>query len=198
MTQRTASNSRARDAVLDVAEQEFMHHGYKTVTLDSLATKLGMKKASLYYHAPGGKEELFMAVMERCMKRHKENLSKIVEKTLEVSGIRESLVEIGRWFLSQPPMNTSRLIAADLPMLESKNAAEIMSLIESCIAKPVTKVFKQAKSEGRLNGDLKLLMGVYFNLMESLHEAPLYTNTPPEKILQQIIDLFMYGAIKAE
>lgn len=198
MTASIPSKNSAREAVLDVAEQEFMQHGYKMVTLEGLATKLGMKKPSLYYHAPGGKEELFMSVMERCMERHKINLSAIVAKTLASQGIRESLVEIGRWFMSQPPMQTSRLIAVDLTLLQSSNAAKIMALIESCIAKPVRKVFKQAKSEGRLNGELKLLMGVYFNLMESLHEMPLYTDTPPEKNLQQVIDLFMYGAIKAE
>jgi AcrR family transcriptional regulator len=196
MMQSTPKESTAREAVLDIAEQEFMQSGYKPVTLDVLATKLGMKKASLYYHAPGGKEDLFMAVMSRCMERHRKRLSMIVEQALPGQGIRETLVQIGRWFLSQPPLHTSRLLAADLPLLDSRNAAEAMALIESCIAKPVRKVFKQAKSQGRLNGDMKLLMGIYFNLMESLHEAPLYTNTPQEKLLQQVIDVFMYGAFR--
>jgi len=31
---------------------------------------LQMKVASLYYHVPNGKEELFVAVVERMMQRH--------------------------------------------------------------------------------------------------------------------------------
>lgn len=197
MRQSTPKGSSAREAVLDIAEHEFMLSGYRSVTLDALATKLGMKKASLYYHAPGGKEELFVMVMKRCMDRHKNQLSAIVEKTLAGQGVRETLVHIGRWFLSQPPLHTSRLLAADLPLLDRSNAAQIMALIDSCIAMPVRKVFKQAKAKDLLNGDLNLLMGIYFNLMESLHEAPLYTNTPQEKLLQQVIDVFMYGAFKS-
>jgi AcrR family transcriptional regulator len=184
----------ARETVLNVAEQEFMLHGYKAVTLDALAKKLSINKASLYYHAPGGKEELFMVVISRCLKRHQSNLSKIVDRALKEHGIREALVEIGRWFLSQPPMHTSRLLALDLPALNKTKAAEIVMLIDSCLATPVGKVFKHAHSLGLLKGDRKLLMGIYFNLMESLHEAPLYTKTPQEKVLQQVVDLFMFGA----
>jgi AcrR family transcriptional regulator len=45
--------------VLDVAEGLFIDRGYHAITLRDIADELGIKQASLYYHFPGGKEELF-------------------------------------------------------------------------------------------------------------------------------------------
>ena len=49
------------------------------VTMHDIASALGMKQASLYYHVPGGKEELFVEIMERSLGRHKRGLVASIE-----------------------------------------------------------------------------------------------------------------------
>ncbi|NDJ52513.1 MAG: helix-turn-helix transcriptional regulator, partial [Chloroflexi bacterium] len=69
-----AEISEARQRVLEVAERLFSTRGYKDVRLQDIAKELGIKTASLYYHAPGGKEELFVEVIERGLARHHQGL----------------------------------------------------------------------------------------------------------------------------
>lgn len=52
-----------RENLLDTAEQLFTSRGYTAVTLKDIAKALGIKQASLYYHFPLGKEDLYVEVM---------------------------------------------------------------------------------------------------------------------------------------
>lgn len=196
MNSEKQSHSTAQANVLDAAEQEFMLHGYKPVTLDAIAKRIGIRKASLYHHAPGGKEELFMSVIARCMERHESALSRIVEENLQAAGTRDTLIKIGLWFLSQPPMHTTRLLSTDLPLLKKENAHHLRVLLDKCVVEPVATVFMQALKDGQLRGEPRMLMGLYFNLMESMHQAHLYTDKPMEALLEQVVDIYMFGAFK--
>ena len=60
--------------ILDVAEALFMDRGYSAITLRDIADELGIKQASLYYHFPAGKEQIFVAMAERLFERHREGL----------------------------------------------------------------------------------------------------------------------------
>ncbi|MBK8799345.1 MAG: helix-turn-helix transcriptional regulator [Anaerolineales bacterium] len=60
--------------VLDVAETLFMDRGYNAITLRDIADELGIKQASLYYHFPGGKEQLFLTMAERMFERHRQGI----------------------------------------------------------------------------------------------------------------------------
>ena len=62
--------------VLDVAEVLFMDRGYNAITLRDIADELGIKQASLYYHFPAGKEQLFMAMAERLFERHQRGIER--------------------------------------------------------------------------------------------------------------------------
>ena len=57
------TQSDARQRVLDTAEALFLARGYSAVTLRDIADALAIKQASLYYHFPEGKEQLFVAVL---------------------------------------------------------------------------------------------------------------------------------------
>jgi len=62
-----SDSSDASARVLDAAEQLFIQHGYAAVTLRTIADALGMRQASLYYHFPEGKEQLFVAMATRSL-----------------------------------------------------------------------------------------------------------------------------------
>jgi AcrR family transcriptional regulator len=52
-----------RDAIRDVAVELFSRHGYEKTSLREIADRVGMTKASLYYHYPS-KQSLLLAIVE--------------------------------------------------------------------------------------------------------------------------------------
>ena len=70
--------SAARERVQATAERLFAERGYKAVTLRDIAQELGIRQASLYYHFPGGKEELYVTVTERGLQAHREDRKSVV------------------------------------------------------------------------------------------------------------------------
>ncbi len=177
------------------AELLFMERGFKSVTLDDVALALKMKKASLYYHFPEGKEQLFMAVLEKCFDNHRKHYALIVNENFDKFGLQTTLVEIGKWICSQPAMNTSRLLANDTPLLNKKNRKRIFSMIESMV-QPIAEVFGKSQSQNLLSDDPKPLLGMYFCLIESIHQSHLYTDMSSEQVLNLFMKVYFFGALK--
>jgi TetR/AcrR family transcriptional repressor of lmrAB and yxaGH operons len=55
----------SRDAFIDTAGQLLRQQGYAGTGLNEIVTRSGAPKGSLYFHFPGGKEELALAAMRR-------------------------------------------------------------------------------------------------------------------------------------
>jgi AcrR family transcriptional regulator len=53
-----------RDAVLAVAVQVFIEHGYEATSMGMLAERLGLSKAGIYHHVPGKEDLLRLALDE--------------------------------------------------------------------------------------------------------------------------------------
>jgi AcrR family transcriptional regulator len=64
--QRDAERTRAE--ILDVATQEFADRGYAGARVDEIAAKTSTTKRMIYYYF-GGKEQLYVAVLERAYQR---------------------------------------------------------------------------------------------------------------------------------
>ncbi|SHN55165.1 transcriptional regulator, TetR family [Geodermatophilus obscurus] len=64
--QRDAERTRAE--ILDVATSEFADRGYAGARVDEIAAKTSTTKRMIYYYF-GGKEQLYIAVLERAYKR---------------------------------------------------------------------------------------------------------------------------------
>src|SRR5689334_21764607 len=100
--------SAARERVLNMAEKLFRERGYDAVSLNDLAQALGMRMASLYHHAPDGKEVLSVEVMERILQRNRAGLDQALQ--------RSSLTFMGKlraaahWLIEQPSLHYGRMM----------------------------------------------------------------------------------------
>lgn len=63
-TGRSPRSSAKRDAILDAAQGLFLEAGYAAASMDTMAARAGVSKATIYAHFKG-KDELFAAVMQR-------------------------------------------------------------------------------------------------------------------------------------
>ncbi len=54
-----------REQILQTARKHFARTGYRQTSLAAIADELGVVKGALYYHVPGGKKEMFDAVISQ-------------------------------------------------------------------------------------------------------------------------------------
>jgi len=156
--------------ILDAAELLFAGKGFDSVTLRDIALPLGLTHSALYYHFPGGKEELFAEVMERNILRHGVGLAAALDASADLRG---KLRAAAGWLLSQPPMDLIRMAETDLKALEPEAARRLMDLLYEQLLMRLQRVLEEARDSGEA-GDCKpgLLAGGIVGLGESLFSVP--------------------------
>ncbi len=187
----------ARDQLLDVAERHFAARGYSAVTIKDIAEDLGIRQPSIYYHVPGGKEDLYREVMIRHMERHREG----VEAALADVGdsLESRLNRVGLWMLSRPPLDNEQVVKCDFPELSAAVVKEMESSFERCVFAPMERVFAKAHENGLLrHADARVLARMFFALMQSLGASKKYwqRHTGAEQVVGGSIDIFLHGILK--
>jgi TetR/AcrR family transcriptional regulator, cholesterol catabolism regulator len=161
----------ARLRVLDAAELLFASRGFDSVTLRDIASSIGLTHAALYYHFPGGKDELFAEVMERNIRRHGDGLAAAIGSG--GPSLRGKLRGAAAWLLSQPPMDLIRMAQTDLKALSPEAARRIMDLVYLLILRRLQETLESARASGEVGDcDPGLLAGGILGLVESLHSVP--------------------------
>lgn len=97
---------------MDVAESHLARQGYMGVSLEAIAGEVGVSKPALYYHFPGGKEQLFVEIAHRSLGR----VSAGLEGAMAASGSGAGkLGEAARWLMEEGerghPVNEMRDVA---------------------------------------------------------------------------------------
>ncbi len=186
-----------RQRVLDVAELLFMERGYTAIALRDIADALGMKQASLYYHFPQGKEELYVAVAERAFARHYAGMAAALA---DHSSIDAKLIAVASWFGSQPRMCLMGMVHADLPALHPEHTQSVTQAAYLGLFQPLVEAFSRAQANheiGPINPNL--LAGSFLALLDGLSIGAAMRNAQPrEQIAADLIDLFLNGARHAD
>lgn len=186
-------NNSTRVRILDAAEALFSARGFATVTLRDIANVVGMRHASLYYYVPGGKEQLYIEVMERNFKRHRTGLEQAI--TSAGQDIRTQLHGVARWLVTQPPIDVTRMHQADMLALEQAQAEQLMVLAYDSLRTPIVAAINRAVAAGVIHVPEPNLaaMGL-ISLIESVHAIPAaYQTLPLEQVAQQLVDMLFDG-----
>ncbi|MBC8164059.1 MAG: TetR/AcrR family transcriptional regulator [Roseiflexaceae bacterium] len=190
----TTESSAARERVLEAAERLFSERGYNAVTLRDIANELGMRQASLYHHAPGGKEALFVEVTERGLERHRVGM----EQAIAGAGplLRDQLRAAADWLLSQPPVDLSRMVHADMPAIGKDNAERLTLATYNALLSPLRRCFERAASHLRTPTPLPdLLGGSFVAVVELLHDVEIFARQPKQRMAYDMIDVLLEGAL---
>jgi AcrR family transcriptional regulator len=186
-------SSAARERLLDVAEQLFSEHGYATVTLRDIAARLQIKVASLYYHVPNGKEELFIAVIERMMHRHQTELNRVIAE--HGTDWQAQLFGIAHWLLSQPPIDTTRMMYTDANELSPEHSQRLMSAMFS-VMQPIEQVFENARVQtGKPMIHPGILAGVFTTIINGINQAPLDRQFDKVRTADDVLNIFIKGLL---
>lgn len=181
--------------MLDAAEQLFAARGYTAVTLKHIANKLGMKQASLYYHFPKGKEDLYVEVMLRHLERRRAVVEGLISQTEPT--LKACLVKVGIWLIQQLPLHAGRLFISDLPELSADRAAELEASIYRCVFAPIEHIFMQYKHQikDQFQDDLGFIGGTFLCSLESLCSFKKYGSKTDEELVGNLVDLLLTGSL---
>jgi len=183
------------ERILEVADELFSQRGYAAVRLRDIAEAVGMKHASLYYYVPGGKEQLFIEVLERDFNRHREGLTQAIQNA--GNDIRAQILAVMSWFLSQPPMDLARLYYADMPQIDPSQSERLTRLALDSMRTPISVAIERANSAGQIeiaNPGLAAMSLV--NLAQGVKAIPdsyVLTAERRKHIGQEVIDMLLDG-----
>ena len=97
---RPERRERTRGDLLAAARTVFERHGFHRASLDQIADEAGYTKGAVYSHFPGGKDALFLAVLDRHIDERVPTYAEIVlsQDSFEASlrAIARHLVALGR------------------------------------------------------------------------------------------------------
>lgn len=196
-TKRPTASSEARVRVLDAAEGLFMQRGYNAVTMQDIARALGIRQASLYYHAPGGKEELFVEIMDRSIERHRSGLAEAMASAPEA--LKPQLQATARWLLSQQPLNLLRMLRSDMPAIADEDAERIQAQLYLSIMAPIGRLFSDAMARGEVRPTHPDMMsGSFLSVMDGVWAAAnIYRSPIPAEVMaDELIEVFLHGISK--
>ncbi|HUW70735.1 MAG TPA: TetR/AcrR family transcriptional regulator [bacterium] len=183
----------ARTRLLDVAERLFMARGYPAVTLRDICAEMGLTHASLYYHFPEGKQSIFMAVLERNVRRHGDGLHAAI--TGSEQNLRSILWAASAWLLSQSPMDLLKLTESDMTYLKSDDAALITRLVHQLILKPLRAVLDAAVARKEISTcNTGLIAGALIGMVESLFSVPDFAvQKSRNDMAYELVDILIKG-----
>lgn len=187
------SHSEARERVLHAAEQLFMQRGYTAVTIKDIAAAVGIHHASLYHHAPRGKQGLFVEVVQRVMLRHRDGLSAAVDR--HPGDVRAQLRAVAAWLLAHPPVDLIRMGQSDAPALAAPVGDHLLMLAFEALLMPLVTVFNDAHARGEIVvGDVGNVAGAFLSAIQGLHTIPpAYRRRPLADMADDLVTLFIDG-----
>ncbi len=182
-----------RDKVLLTASVLFMELGYEPVSVNMIAERAGVTKASVYYYY-ANKAALFTASVTAMMLRIRSITERIVE---ENENLRERLVQIAlsKMTKSQAHVEFESLMREALPSLSEEQRSEIRRA-ERGIHEALASEFARAMENGEISrGDPMLLSHAFSSLlMIGSRERIGEEEFAPERLATTVADLFLKGA----
>lgn len=187
--------SDARHRVLDTAEELFMARGYSAITLRDIADALHIKQASLYYHFPGGKEQLFIAVATRTFARHRAGMQAAIDSARP--DLRAQLQALAAWFNAQPPINLMGMLHADMPALHPSEREQLSQIAFENMFTPLSGMFAAAQARGEIRMvEPSLLAGFFLTMLDGLNHAVDRPGAPTRAAMTaEIVTLLLDGLL---
>jgi len=184
--------SAARERVQAAAERLFAERGYKAVTLRDIAQELGIRQASLYYHFPGGKEELYVTVTERGLQAHREGLEQAIAGAGE--SLEAGLRAVLQWFASHPPVDLARMLLADFPAISEEHRKRLTELALDCLVRPIENFLQGARKRGEGGAvDTRFAALAILSAAEAIHANARLTGKEPSELVETALPVLLKG-----
>lgn len=162
--------------------------------MQDLAEALGMRKASLYHYAPDGKEQLFVAVMERQLVMHGATIQQAIAGA--APDLRARLRAVATWAIVNAPLGLLAMQHIDFPTLGTAGTVQLEHTLDEQIWRPLRALFTHALERGEVRpGDADLRTGAFLAVLDGLtfSGARSRLSTSMEVAADALIDMLLCG-----
>ena len=186
---------------MDAAEARLAEVGYLGVSLEEVAGRIGVSKPALYYHFPGGKEQLFVEVAHRALRQHREGLEREISSAGSTGEYK--LRAAARWLMAdrdpRQPMGEIRDVAK---FVHEQHHAGLAQGFSQALYGPIRRAISSAIESGEFrDSDPDFLTWSFLGLASGLLEVEHTPSGSPipriphdgTELSDRMVDLFMGG-----
>ncbi|MET8763869.1 TetR/AcrR family transcriptional regulator [Lentzea sp. NPDC004782] len=154
--ERQRDKDRTRADILDVATREFADKGYTGARVDEIAERTSTTKRMIYYYF-GGKEQLYVAVLERAY-----SAIRALEAELDVEHLEpeDAIRELAELTFDHHEANPDfiRLVSIEnIHHAEHIARSEILAGLANPVLDGLTRVLARGREAGRFRADVDAL-----------------------------------------
>ena len=183
--------------ILAKAEEMFLRYGIRSVTMDDMATELGMSKKTLYQFF-ADKDELVLEVVKVYTQRSREDCDCVRAKAKDA--IHENLLTMERVMSDLSNMNP--MILFDLQKFHHKAFSVFLEYKKSYLLVFIRENIQRGIREQLYRSDVELEILSRYRLESMLIPFNMALFPPAEfnflQIVKQIADNFIYGLVTPE
>ena|SRR5437016_6730296 len=182
--------------ILDEAQALFSERGYVGTTVQQVAGKLGITKAALYYHFPQGKEEIFVELMRRHLRRLHQGLRHVIGSG---ETIRERLEGMAEYIAAHAPAGDVEKLRRELIHVSETHRAALRDAFHSLIVQTIHGVLRQGVERGELREhDSEFVTWVFLNSVCGLSSDCPKACSLPADAPRAIVSLLLDGIAERE
>jgi AcrR family transcriptional regulator len=186
-TRSQSESPNTRDQALEVTEELLHQHGYLGVSLETVAQRIGIRKASLYYHFPGGKEELMLEIAHRILRRDEDGFKRAIASSKTASG---QLRAVARW-MATGPGPTELVLHDSMRFMPESDQAHLTQSFFAKLYAPIHEVIVAGVSSKEFRShDTELSTWSVLAILAEIHKMLPHTKNPktlPDRLIQFFI-----------
>ena len=162
-----------RQQILEVARELFLSKGYKGVSMKEVAEEVQVTSAALYYHFPGGKQDLFFNIIQKMLEDWTQGA---ILATAHSQGLQEELIQLTQYLLTLP-MDRFSILARDIHenVLDRDAQRVALEKMQHVFVQHVADLFQQAIDAGEIDREIPaevlatMYEGMSISLLRSQH-----------------------------
>ena len=186
-----------RERICRVAERLFSEQGYAGVSMRDIARQAGLSKAAVYHHF-AGKEELFVHVMERGLRRAAQTLRRAAQAAGDTKGklqcVARALLEMKK---SRRGMMQSAARDAMSGVIGRERVRELMRVMHDDLLGAIAEILDEGVARGEIRPDIntRMIAGILMGMIRDMgiFLVMVEHREPSPNDADMIIDILLKG-----
>lgn len=171
-----------KERVIAEARRLYLAGGYNYLNLDVIARTLKITRPALYFHFPGGKEQLFQGVIESF---GTEIVEQLLAATAGCATVKEKFRNILLYVASKPLIDAREICQAELEDLSLETRRKLQEVFQN-LTEVIAGIVEDGISGGELREvDLNIAVFSFMNLCQQTEQFVNLRRQFPEEMCKK-------------
>ncbi|WP_163529234.1 MULTISPECIES: TetR/AcrR family transcriptional regulator [Halobacillus] len=191
----------SKQKIIDVSLERFAHNGYENTSLTDIASKVGIKKPSLYNHF-GSKEAIFLEVLKEVAMKETEHFQAFTEKTYD-QPVKQRLERVYQFYVDHMANSTEGTFFKRFTFFPPEDFSEEIKQVFLQVEEQTNDIIRPIIEKGMKEGSLRQLpikdvLSAFYTLIDGLFlEENFYDKDTLAQREQASFKIFWLGVQKS-